>query len=530
MPPFRRARLALALVPLMVAAVLLGARRFATAPDPVDGARLFRQVFERVARDGLGAQGEDRLYERAARGMLLSIDDPYAELFSPEQLGSFQRNTMRNDYAGVGMQIESQPGRTVVAAVFPGSPAEQGGVLQGDRIVAVNDSSVRGRGLSEVSGRLLGIAGTMVRVTFERAGVPEPITMTFTRARIHVPSVPYALMLDGGVGYVPLPRFNNTSAAEVEEAFRDLERRGARSYVLDLRRNLGGVLEQAAEISELFLAPGQEIVRVDYRSQPSEVHVASRVPVIGEKPLVVLIDEQSASASEIVAGALQDHDRALVVGETSYGKGVVQSLYPLDDGWALRITTAEWKTPSGRSIHRARTRDGSPVETDTTVPVPVYHSDLGRPILGGGGVAPDVPVVPDTMSTAEQVLARAIAPKSQAVYAGLTDLALDARAGLRPDFRVREDWRNRFGEILRAAGVEATPEEVAKARPLVDRWIEQQVARSAFGDSTAFRRRIADDAQLRQALAFLRKGKTQAQLFALTGVDAGTEAVPAGVN
>ncbi len=259
MPRFPRARLALALVPFLAAAVLLGARQFATAPEPVDGARLFRQVFERVAREGLGAQSEDTLFERAARGLLQGIDDPYAELFSPEQLGSFQRNTMRNDYAGVGMQIEAQPGRTVVAAVFPGSPAEQGGVLPGDRIVAVNDSTVKGRGLSEVSGRLLGVAGTTVRVTFERAGVAEPIAMTFTRARIHVPSVPYALMLDGGVGYVPLPRFNNTSAAEVEAAFRDLERRGAKSYVLDLRRNLGGVLEQAADISarpERWLRPG----------------------------------------------------------------------------------------------------------------------------------------------------------------------------------------------------------------------------------------------------------------------------------
>ncbi len=525
MPRLPRLRLALVFVPILAAAVLLGARRFATAPEPVDGARLFHQVLERVARDGLDAAGEDKLWEQAARGMLLSLDDPYAELFSPDQLGSFQRNTMRNDYAGVGMQIESQPGRTVVAAVFPGSPAEQGGVLPGDRIMAVNDSSVQGRGLSEVSGRLLGVAGTSVRVTFERTGVPEPITMTFTRARIHVPSVPFALMLDGGVGYVPLPRFNNASAAEVEAAVRDLERRGAKSYVLDLRRNLGGVLEQAAEITELFLAPGQEIVRVDYRSQPSEVHVASRVPVVGDKPLVVLIDESSASASEIVAGALQDHDRALVVGETSYGKGVVQSLYPLDDGWALRITTAEWKTPSGRSIHRPRGRDGRPIPGDSTVPAPVFHSDRGRPILGGGGVTPDVAIAPDTMSTPEQELARLIAPRSQAVYAGLTDLALEARDGLRPDFRVAPAWRERFATILRDAGVEATPAAIGQARPLVDRWIEQQVARTAFGDSTAFRRRIPDDSQLREALALLRRGKTQAQLFALAGQEAA-----AGVN
>ena len=514
-------------LPILAAAVLLaGALRFGADTGPVDGSRLFRQVMERVSRDAIGGQGEDNLYEQAARGLLQSIDDPYAELFSPDQLSSFQRNTMRNDYAGVGMQIEAQPGRTVVSSVFPGSPAEQGGVQVGDRIVAVDDSSTAGLGLSQVSARLLGVAGTPVSVAFERPGVPEPIRMTFTRARIHVPSVPFAIMLDGGVGYVPLPRFNNSAAGEVESALRDLDQRGARAYVLDLRRNLGGVLEQAAEISNLFLQPGQEIVRVSYRSQQPEVHVANRPALIGDKPLVVLIDESSASASEIVAGALQDHDRALIVGEPSYGKGVVQSMYPLDNGWALRITTAEWKTPSGRSIHLPRTKDGAPVGADSAVdaagrkpepaPEPIYRSDSGRPIRGGGGIKPDVLILSDTMSTQEQVLAKAIAPKSQLVYAGLTDLAVASRNGLRTDFEVTESMRDRFASIVRDAGIEVTAEQLAAARPLVDRWVEQQIARTAFGDSTAFRRRIRDDAQLKEALGMLRKGRTQAELFAQT--------------
>ena len=517
----RAVRLAL---PILATAILLvGALRFGADTGPVDGSRLFRQVMERVSRDAIGGQGEDNLYEQAARGLLQAIDDPYADLFSPEQLASFQRNTMRNDYAGVGMQIEAQPNRTVVSSVFPGSPAEQGGVQVGDRIVAVDDTSTVGLLLSQVSARLLGVAGTPVSVTFERAGVAEPIRMTFSRARIHVPSVPFALMLDGGVGYVPLPRFNNSAAAEVEAALRDLDQQGARAYVLDLRRNLGGVLEQAAEISNLFLQPGQEIVRVSYRSQPAEVHVANRPALIGSKPLVVLIDESSASASEIVAGALQDHDRALIVGEPSYGKGVVQSMYPLDNGWALRITTAEWKTPSGRSIHRPRNKEGVPVGPDSaSTPTesasegPVFRSDAGRPIRGGGGIKPDVLIISDTMSTPEQVVAKAIAPKSQQVYAGLTDLAVDSRTGLRPDFEVTEPMRDRFAAIVREAGIEVTAEQLAAARPLVDRWVEQQIARTAFGDSTAFRRRIRDDGQLKQALTLLHKGRTQDELFALT--------------
>ncbi|MGH7585197.1 MAG: S41 family peptidase, partial [Gemmatimonadales bacterium] len=332
----RAVRLAL---PILAAATLLvGALRFGADTGPVDGSRLFRQVMERVSRDAIAGQGEDNLYEQAARGLLQAIDDPYAELFSPEQLSSFQRNTMRNDYAGVGMQIEAQPGRTVVSSVFPGSPAEQGGVQVGDRIVAVDDTSTVGLLLSQVSARLLGVAGTPVSVTFERPGVAEPIHMTFSRARIHVPSVPFALMLEGGVGYVPLPRFNNSAAAEVETALRDLDRQGARAYVLDLRRNLGGVLEQAAEISNLFLQPGQEIVRVSYRSQPAEVHVANRPALIGSKPLVVLIDESSASASEIVAGALQDHKRAVIMGQPTFGKGSVQTILPLGNSTAIKLT------------------------------------------------------------------------------------------------------------------------------------------------------------------------------------------------
>jgi carboxyl-terminal processing protease len=322
--------------------------------DAVDGQLLFEEVRARVARGAVDSLSDDKIFENAARGLVDHINDPYAELYSPEELASFSRNTLRNDYAGVGMQIQDQLGNIVVAAVFPNSPAAKGGVLVGDRILFVDTSAVTGLKIDQVSGKLLGKAGTPVTVTFARPGQEAQIQRRFSRAVVHVPAVPYALMLDNGVGYVPLQRFNEASAADVMAAVNRLRSAGARSFVLDLRGNPGGSVEESVSISNLFLKPGQEIVSVRYRERDPEVRRAENDGEHVAEPMIVMVDGGAASASEIVAGALQDHDRALVVGTTSFGKGVMQSIYPLHQGWALKLTTAKWYTPSGRSIQRER--------------------------------------------------------------------------------------------------------------------------------------------------------------------------------
>jgi carboxyl-terminal processing protease len=481
---------------------------------PDDGPKLFSQVLQIVNSQGIGGLSQDAVYERAARGLVDRLDDRYADLYSPEELATFSREQLRAAYGGLGMQIEDQQGVITVTRVFPNTPAERGGVRAGDRVTAVNGASTRGLKIEEVSGRLIGEAGTTVQATFSRAGVSEPITGTFKRAVVHVPAVPYAVVLEGGVGYIPLQSFNETSSNDVRNAVRTLRSKGATSLVLDVRGNGGGSLEEALMISNLFLPSGEELARVEYRERKADVYTARNTTVTTDLPMVVLTDGYSASASEIVAGALQDHDRALVLGTSSYGKGLVQQIYPLDGGWALKLTTGKWFTPSGRSIQLDRAEDGTPLLADTATR-PQFRSDAGRIVYGGGGITPDLIVQLDTMDAAEREFSRVVGAKGPQVYVSVYDQALAVKDRAVPDFTVTSEWRDELFDRLRKAEVPVTREQYEAARPLIDRMLEQRVASLAFGDSAAFRRMAPRDAHVRTAVELLQQGLTQMDLFAI---------------
>lgn len=515
LPPRRGAagRIWLAAIPAALLLPVVIGGFVAHDPASADGARLFAQVVERVERFAVDSVAGDALYEKAARGMVDQLGDPYAELFSPAELASFSREAIGNEYGGLGVLIEDQQGAVTITQVFPHTPAAEGGVLPGDRILRVDSLSTSGRSLDEVSRQLLGPTGSSVTVSFGRAGVPAPITSSFARAMVHVPAVPFAVLVDSGVGYVPLQRFNGSAAAEVVAALSRLQREGARSYVLDVRGNTGGDVDQALVISELFLKEGLELASLRGRDDSVQHYRARRPPLVADAPVVVLTDGGTASASEIVAGALQDHDRAVVVGAESFGKGLVQAVYPLDGGWALKLTTAKWFTPSGRSIQRERGPDGRALPLADSAR-PVYRSDAGRTLRGGGGIAPDVEVALDTLADVDRAFLRAIAPKSLASYAAVFDLARELRGQVEPDFSVQAAWREDLRRRLEAAGVAFAPGEYEAARGVVDRMLEARVAALAFGDSAVFRREARHDSQLQRAVTLLRSAPTQADLLA----------------
>lgn len=479
---------------------------------PQNGSRVFEQVMHIIGRDAIDAVSTDEAYFHAARGLVERLGDEYAEMYSPEELARFSREQLGSNYGGLGMQIEDHEGMVTVSRVFPNTPAERGGVRAGDRILYVNGETTRGLRLDEVSGKLLGVAGTDVDVVFGRSGMDQPIRGTFTRAIVHIPAVPYAIVLDGGIGYIPLQRFNEGAANDVRNAVRRLQSQGATSYVLDVRGNTGGSLEEALMISNLFLRSGQEIARVEYRSRPADVYNARNVTVLPDAPMVVLTDGFSASASEIVAGALQDHDRALVLGTGSFGKGLVQQIYPLDGGWAMKLTTGKWFTPAGRSIQREKGDPTQPIEDDNSGK-PVYQSFGGRTIYGGGGITPDVLVRPDTIDMAEQQFMRAVGSDAQRMYVAVYDQALAVKDGVQSGFDISPAWRDQLFTRLREAEIEITRAQFDEARPLIDRMLEQRVSSLAFGDSAAFRRFAPYDAQLRAARELLDQGGTQRELF-----------------
>jgi carboxyl-terminal processing protease len=499
----------------------------------MEGSRLFAQVLRMVEQHAVDSLTNAEVYEKAARGLVKNLNDPYADLYSPQQLASFQRNTLGNNYGGIGMQIQSQDGQIIVTTVFSGTPGQQGGVLTGDRILMVDTTSVTGLRIEDVSGKLTGPAGTKVNVTFARAGVPEPIRTTFTRAVIKVPAVPYAVMLENSVGYLVLQRFNENAAQQVENAVEGLRAKGARSFIIDVRGNPGGSLDQSLEIGNLFLKPGVEIASVRHRGKTPEVYRANRNSIIDSSSVVVLIDQFSASASEIVAGALQDQDRALVVGQASYGKGLVQTLFPLEGGWAIKLTTGKWYTPSGRSIQgeHKQLADGRFVEyapdsaeTDSARRArPQFKSASGRVVLGGGGVTPDVLVKPDTITTPELEFVRSTATKASVIYTQVYGYARELKGSVKSDFTVTQAWRDELYRRLVAADVKVDRKMYDAAQPYIDRTLERWVSTVAFGDSAAFRRSIPDDRQLLTALDYIKKARNQRDMLAMAAKESNNQ-------
>jgi carboxyl-terminal processing protease len=522
--PRKLAALSIVLIPLVAGGFLVQSRA------EREGDRLLDQVFSYVQSRFVDQVSTQDLYEKAARGLVEELNDPYSELLAPKDLKRFQAST-GGKYGGVGMQIENQQGWITVSTVFPHTPAERQGVRVGDRIVFADSLAVRGWTLSQTSDYITGTPGTKVNVTFARPGVTEPIKMTFTREVIHVPAVPYAIMLDNRVGYVVLQRFNESAAEDVERSIRDLTRKGARSILLDLRGNPGGILEQSLEVSNLFLKRGQHILSVRGRVGNPLDYTAQSEPVLPSLPLVVLTDESSASASEIVAGALQDHDRAVVIGQTTFGKGLVQSVFPLDGGYALKLTTAKWYTPSGRSIQKDRKVETGRVvaeafdSTETEAAKknrPAYKSDAGRVVYGGGGITPDIIIPDDTLSTLEQQVARATLAGAKQVdaYVTIHDYALELSRQVRSDFQVQPSWRDELYRRLTAKGVTVDRAQWDASSRYVDTQLEQRVARLAFGDSTAKRRSLKHDAPLRKAIEVVNRGQTQKDLFAIASAEA----------
>jgi carboxyl-terminal processing protease len=487
-----------------------------------EGSLLLEQVLELVSRRFVDSLPPGAMYEKAARGLVRELNDPYTELLAPRELKQFNTRT-GGRYGGLGMSIEQRDGSIVVAKVFPHTPAERNGIREGDRIVKVDTMSARGWTTQQASDALTGTPGTTVRATFSRPGVSQPLDFEFTRATVHVPAVPFSLMF-GTVGYAPLQSFNENAASELDAAIRDLQARGAKGVILDLRGNPGGILDQSLTVSNLFLNPGLEIASVRGRNGDNQSNTARAQPALPNVPMIVLTDEGSASASEIVAGALQDHDRAVIVGQTSFGKGLVQSVYTLDGGYALKLTTAKWFTPSGRSIQRERkfvdgrfVEDGARDSLETEASKknrPVYKSDAGRVVYGGGGITPDVIVPDDTISTGDQLLARALAPR-QEFYTLLLDYALELSKTVAPDFKPLPEWRQEVRARSEAKKLHVDAKQWDAGSVWLDRQLEHWVARYAHGDSAAARRQVSIDAPLRKAIQMMNKSQNQKELFSV---------------
>ncbi len=500
-------------------------------------ARLFEDVLAHVADFYVDSIDEQHLYQMAIDGMLDRLHDPYSVFMKRDDFRALNEQTSGN-YGGLGIQIEVRDGWITVIAPLPDTPAERAGIQSGDQIIALDGRSTEGWKQDQAVKQLRGAAGTTVELKARRVGVEQALTFKLTRATIHIHSVQVAMMLDGKVGYVALSPVSETSARELTDAVGGLVAQGMKSLIFDLRANPGGVLDQGVAVSELFLDPGQEVVATRGRApNMTRVYRDAKPQLWPNLPVVVLVNGGTASAAEIISGALQDHDRAVVVGTPTFGKGLVQSLWQLTQETALKLTTARWYTPSGRTIQRkskseadqeaqiAAAEEGTDTsKVDSSL---VFHTDHGRVVLGGGGIRPDLFILPDTLTTAERGFAKAVGNKIQTYRDVQTSYALEVKASghvKSPSFTVTPDMADEVIRRLRARGVTLPDSVLAGARAFIAGELRFEIARYVFGRPAETRRRIEEDRQVQAALALVRRAKSPQDLLALAAAQAPSSA------
>ena len=490
-----------------------------TTSTRVNGSRLFSQVSAAVRDEYVDTVTTAQAYQLAIDGMLSQLNDPYDAYLDADRANRLSERTS-GSYAGIGLQVDVRDGSLVVVNPLPGGPGDKAGILTGDRIAQIDGKIVTGWTPDEVQKLLRGAPGSKVTVAVLHPGAVTPETLTLTRAAIHHSAIRRAALMQPGIAYVALSVFSDSTAQELTRTVDSLVKLGATSLVLDLRANPGGLLDQGVAVSDLFLDRGERVASTAGRdSTDARVYTDSMNQRWPKLTLALLVDNRSASAAEVVAGALQDHDRAVVLGMTTYGKGSVQHIFPVPAGGALRLTTARWLTPLGRSI----ASPPPPAEDnsrDSAPPRPKYHTPGGRTVLGGGGITPDV-IVPDTTAPAENLaFMRALDTGVSRFHDALTDYALSLKASgaiKSPQFVVTKAMLDETYKRMQARSVNIPRSTYDAAAPLVSRLLGYEISRYVFGADAEFRRKAADDRVLIAAEQLLGASHSQADALRRAG-------------
>jgi carboxyl-terminal processing protease len=475
----------------------------------------FGAVLDKILNYYVDDVDASKLIKAAINGMLDQLDEHSV------YMDSYEYNNLmidtKGEFGGLGITLGSVQGYPTVISTIEDTPAYRLGIQGGDRIIEIEGVSTKDWKTEQAVTKLRGREGTQVTITVSREGLPDSLHYTITREIIRVPSITYSADLDG-VGYIRLARFAERTARELDGAIRDLDKQNIKGLIIDLRSNPGGLLESAREVSELFLEKDKLLVYTESRIPSNNLKYYSRsTKVHNEVPIVVLINGASASASEIVAGALQDWDRAVIVGQTSFGKGSVQTVFTLGKD-ALKLTTAKYFTPSGRCIHKDRPRgdeeafgeDVPPADTARTATEQApqeFHTAGGRIVYGGGGITPDWPIKLPSFTSFERDLELRGLFFNFAVH-------YTAHHKVGEDFNVTDtvlaDFRTYCGDNKFAIRDSSwTPENV----DYVKLAIKREVFRKLMGTKGAYLATLDKDEEVNDVLAMFRAAPTLPQMF-----------------
>jgi len=484
------------------------------------------QVIDLIDRQYVDTVAKNALVDDVLQDMLQRLD-PHSYYISAAELRAAQE-PLEGSFDGIGVEFAIQHDTVVVITPVEGGPSEAVGIRAGDRIVSADGTPLAGINISndQVMKHLRGPKGSEVVVGILRHGKSEPFDVTIERGKIPINSVATSILESDGTGYIKLVRFAKNTHAEFHQAAEELRAKGMKRLVLDLRGNGGGFLNSAIDLADEFLPAGRDIVYTQGRHSPRQDATATKAGDFEEIPLALLIDEGSASASEIIAGAIQDNDRGTLVGRRTFGKGLVQEHVPLPDSSAVRITTARYYTPSGRSIQRpygegidymddfeARASHGEllsadSIPTDTTQ---AYKTLKGRTVYGGGGVVPDIFVPTDTTEGSNYL--------SELFFTGtLNQFAFDiadrdrtvlkTRYGtaerFAEQFKVGQDLFNELERYAKGEGIIARPGELDRSRDLIATRIKAGIARNVWGNEGYYRILLEKDPAFQRATEVLK--------------------------
>ncbi|HEV7373347.1 MAG TPA: S41 family peptidase [Pyrinomonadaceae bacterium] len=473
------------------------------------------------------------VFKSSIIGMLRSLD-PHSNYYDREEFDELKTD-QRSEYFGIGASIQNQTigdqTETYIMATFAGSPAARAGLRYGDKIIAVDGEKMTGKFSSDVRDKIRGPRGSTVKLTLERASTLKEETVDITRDAVPQPSIPDAYMLKAGVGYIGMTQgFNYTTSDELQAALDDLHTQGMQSLVLDLRNNPGGFLDQAIRVSEKFLQRGQTILTQKGRNGLGDKTYDSSNRAPDTTPLVILVNGNTASASEIVAGAMQDHDRALIVGQTSFGKGLVQGIFPMEYGTGLTLTTAKYYTPSGRLIQRDYSNGGfydyytkggtialDQKETTIKPSGPESKTDTGRPVYGGGGISPDEVIKPRTINTSQARLRNPIFAFTRDLLNGrVTGFdSYKVKGGIdfehrlqATDFPMSDELFKAFKDyVTKNPAWKLTAAQLDKGRSFIETEMRFNIITAAFGRVSADQVLIAEDPQVAKAVDVMPKAR-----------------------
>ena len=504
-------------------------RGSARAGDLYQNLDLFVEILHRIQENYVDPVEPEKLITGAMKGMLRDLD-PYSQFLDAGSYQNLQAAT-HGSFGGIGVEVSIRDDYPTVISPIEGGPAWTLGIRSGDIITRIEGTSAAGLAIDEVAQRLRGPQGSHVQISIRREGEEGEVEYSIERREIVTRSVRHAFVVEGRVGYLRLANFSETSGAEVRAALERLKSEGADRLVLDLRSNPGGLLDQAVDVAEQFVKQGTKLVATRGRARGQDnLYFASEVHPLLDWPMVVLVDGASASASEIVAGSLQDLDRALVVGQTTFGKGSVQSVFPLRERTvALKLTTARYFTPSGRSIHKSDaehpplaagltdSEDAEPGPRPAPAPAkpdsgrPAFRTPSGRTVYGGGGIHPDVEMPRDTLPPlTNRVEGRGLAFRFANRWVNTH------RAWRASDPLTSELWKD-FAEFLTVEKVPFAESGLTAERALLSRALRRELARRLGGDAAATRVALEGDPAFERALQVLSRARAARDVFAVAG-------------